>query len=298
MLVWLSVLCCGSSHCPQPQGGAEVVGERMPQRDRLHLGESSHQKRAESPVLEVCVDPFDSSSFFHDLLCLVRCHALPPVLDGLRFSFSLFLPHQQRRWLDVGAILGRMNVDADRRFGSAAEGCNIINLCEACVRQHPFDRPSESAPPAPSAHRIPRACGSVSDARASFCSATSFGLRLERSAFSASISASLARAFSIRSWVWRRPRARAAWVRLELAAGSASTSAFKATTRPLAAASASSRRSARLYELLPAEALILVPSTTISSASNSPSAMNAASVLVSRPSSTSACATRKSASPW
>ena len=35
-----------------------------------------------------------------------------------------------------------------------------------------------------------RACGSVSDARASFCPATSFGLRLARSTFSASISAS------------------------------------------------------------------------------------------------------------
>ena len=47
-----------------------------------------------------------------------------------------------------------------------------------------------------------------------FCSATSFGLRSARLASSASISASLPRAFSIRSWVWRSPSARAAWVRL------------------------------------------------------------------------------------
>src|SRR5260370_8034223 len=36
-----------------------------------------------------------------------------------------------------------MNVDADWRFGSAAEGCNIVNLREAGVRQHPFDRSPE-----------------------------------------------------------------------------------------------------------------------------------------------------------
>ena len=84
-----------------------------------------------------------------------------------------------------------------------------------------------------------------------------FGLRLARSVFSASISASLAYPFrsapgSGAALVPAPPGC--AWNSL---AGSASTSAFKAATRALAAASASSRRKRALVRALARRSLDL-----------------------------------------
>jgi hypothetical protein len=141
------------------------------------------------------------------------------------------------------------------------------------------------------------ASGSVSETRGSFFAAISLGLRSARLLRSRSISASFALALAARASISRATRARAASRRLMLASGSVSTSAFSAATRALAADIAASSLPARLKEDLPADALTLVPSTMISSSVTRPSAIKAARLRVSSPSSTSAWTTRKSARP-
>jgi len=100
---------------------------------------------------------------------------------------------------------------------------------------------------------------------------------------SLAISDSFAFALTARASISRAARWRAASRRFVPAAGSASTSDFSFATRCCAAATASSRRTARLNELLPAQAFTFVPSTMISSRLINPSAMNAARLVAQQP---------------
>ena len=121
------------------------MSERGPQPDRLHLGEVPRTSSVPKPrflkfALTRSIRPLffmiASASFV-----VMRCRQ-SLIVCGSR-SRSLCLTSNCAGLTSV-AILGRVNVDADRRIWPTAKGYNVVNLRKTGVCQPPclIGRPS------------------------------------------------------------------------------------------------------------------------------------------------------------
>src|SRR5215470_6302586 len=89
----------------------QIVGERMEQRHRLGLDETTHRKETKTVVLAVGVDPLDQFTQTVDRLAGCGGHSAAPVLEALRFARPLAFAVPQRCSGDVLTLGWRWRID-------------------------------------------------------------------------------------------------------------------------------------------------------------------------------------------
>src|SRR5512147_3147617 len=316
-------LCLSHHRRAQPRRTQQVVRQRIPQRDRLDLGQATHQHTDQPATTRQRVDAFGRrGSLLVDLLGLIRPHPLPPCryrrtvvrLRRVPVHFRIFglghrrvhraahLWHADRldlivlREAAIDQVLGRdgpvtlLDLVHHRHHLTrvTADGDHVHPDDHLAGRRRRELEVVRRAEPA-SAIFITVASASVVEHRAwSFSSGF----------FLASNSGNRSSAFLIRSACSRAARSWAAFWRRSVAAGSSSNSSRRASTCSWAWANASSNVGRRRNEAAPALARTRIPSCATRFNSTKPSAISVATLLVNKSSSSARWSVRKSARLW